>query len=48
MNYDEYDAGAPAVSAQESADEAMACAQMERDQASVQPALDTIAEHLPF
>lgn len=40
MHYEEHDSGAPAVDAQESADEAAACAQMERDQAQ--------AETVPF
>lgn len=40
MNYDDHDAGAPAVDAQESADEAAASAQVEHDQAQ--------AEAVPF
>ena len=40
MNYTEYDTDAPSVDAQESADEAAACAQMEHDQAQ--------AETVPF
>ena len=47
MNYDEYDAGAPAVDWQESHDEAQAQAQIEQDQAGASKALSELAE-LPF
>ena len=43
MHYEEHDSGAPAVDAQESADEAMACAQVEMDKQAAQD-----AEPVPF
>lgn len=54
MNYVEPDPGAPAVNAQESADESQACAQIERDrQQQLQAAafnawVDSVQEHAPF
>lgn len=38
MNYDTHDTEAPAVDAQESADDATACAQVEHDQRAAQDA----------
>ena len=48
MNYDEYDAGAPAVDWQESHDEAQAQAQMARDQDDAYAILNSMTDFAPF
>lgn len=48
MNYDEYDAGAPAVDLQGSHDDAQAQAQIEQDQAHASQSVAAQADPIPF
>ena len=48
MNYTEYDADAPSVNWQESQDEAVSCAQIERDEDEAYTVLNSMTDFSPF